>query len=394
MKNIFSTLLLVLLFSSLSAQSLKVGDILPSFELEDLRTAESISISELEGKVLLIDFWATWCAPCISGMPHLEELQKEFADDLKVVAISLEDPDRIKRFTQNRPFGFTFALDKEEVLRDYFPHRIIPHTVLIDKNGQVLAITSPGEINKATIQTILSGEQINLPLKADNVEFNPTEDYFNAEEGLLEKFELQPHNPAVPSFTKIITKGEYADRRINFHNQTIPGLYRHAFNKSSRRQILDIDPTKVAYEPQNLFNLDIIVQQDQKDSITQIMANKLLSSFSIQAKTEIREQDVAVLFRLDSMNQPLKEAIDKTDYEARGDYFSGSGVKLDTFADYLESFGVVDLPVVNETSLDGLYTIEFSFDPENPDSFYKSLGEMGIGIKRATRPIEVLVIYE
>ena len=117
-------------------------------------------------------------------------------------------------------------------------------------------------------------------------------------------------------------------------------------------------------------------------------------SISTPARIELREREEAVIFRSNCFTHHLIQASEKTDYEARGDYFSGKGVTLDTFADYLESFGVVDKPVVNETAIDGYYTIEFSFDPENPDSFYKSLGEMGIGIKRASRPIEVLVLYE
>jgi len=394
MKNLLFIIFILLLTGTLSAQSLSVGDKVSAFELRDLSTEKTISLNELEGKIILIDFWATWCAPCITGMHHLEELQKEFPEDLKVLAVSYEDPDRIQRFTSNKTFGFTFAEDKEKVLRELFPYRIISHTVLMDKNGQVRAITSPDNINRASIEKIISGNLINLPLKADNISFNPTADYFNAPKGLEEKFEIQPYNPDLPSFSKSITAGEYAGRRINLHNFTVPGLYRHAFNKSSMRLVLDIDPNLVSYEPHNLYNLDIIVAQDKKCSLNQILAEKLLSSFSIQAKKEIREQEVGVIYSLDSLVTLLNKSSEKSEYEARGDYFSGIGVDLDTFADYLESFGVVDIPVVNETALEGLYNINFSFDPEDPDTFYKALGQLGLGIKRSTRPIEVLVLFE
>jgi len=100
MKRIICFIFSIFIFGFLSAQSLKVGDTVSDFELEELSSAQIIPSSDLEGKILLIDFWATWCAPCITGMPHLEELQKEFPDELKVVAISYENPARLKSYPQ------------------------------------------------------------------------------------------------------------------------------------------------------------------------------------------------------------------------------------------------------------------------------------------------------
>ena len=382
------------MLGALKAQSLKVGETVSAFELEDLTSSQTIAPTDLEGKILLIDFWATWCAPCITGMPHLQELQNDFREDLKVMAISYENPDRLQRFIQNKPFNFTFAIDNKGDLRDYFPHRIIPHTVLIDKNGEILAITRPNEINKSTIEKIIAVLPIDLPLKSENVKFNPSEDYFKAESGLKEKFEIQPYHPDLPTFAKLDTQGEYSGRRVTLHNFTISGLYRHAHNKSSKRMVLDIDTEKVAYKPENLYNVDIIVPKGKEQDLHQILAEKLMASFSVKASTERREREIAVLYRIDSVDFPLRPANTKSDYEARGDFFSGTGVEINTFADYLESFGIVDKPVVDETGIKGFYAIEFSFDPENPDSFFKSLQELGLGIKKSVRQIEVLVLYE
>ena len=79
-------------------------------------------------------------------------------------------------------------------------------------------------------------------------------------------------------------------------------------------------------------------------------------------------------------------------YTARGDHFNSSGATMADFAEYLEGFGIVGGPVLDETSTDQVYEIDFSFDPENPDSFTQRLAEMGLMVKKETREIDILVL--
>ncbi len=69
-----------------------------NFEFTSLESGSSMSLESLEGKVVLLNFWATWCAPCLREIPELNELADNYPDDLVVLSISDEDPETLSRF--------------------------------------------------------------------------------------------------------------------------------------------------------------------------------------------------------------------------------------------------------------------------------------------------------
>ena len=116
--------------------------------------------------------------------------------------------------------------------------------------------------------------------------------------------------------------------------------------------------------------------------------------FDIKARTEKKKMEVARIYRLDSIEVPFDQAITPGETTARGDRFNNPGATFEDFAEYLEGFGVVGMPVVDETNDENLYNFSFSYLPEDPSSFKKELKELGLGIQKVEREVEVLVIYE
>jgi len=114
----------------------------PDFALRDTANQE-VRLSELKGKVVLVNFWATWCAPCQVEMPHLEAMYKKYKDQgFEVVAISTDDArtgSKVKPMVRSKGYTFTVLLDKEtEVVTQYNPAKTLPYTVLIDRKGNVV----------------------------------------------------------------------------------------------------------------------------------------------------------------------------------------------------------------------------------------------------------------
>ena len=102
---------------------------------------EPIKLSDFRGKVVLLNFWATWCPPCIREMPSMERLHQQVdAADFKVVAVNqMENPDDVFAFTGQLEIDPTFDIlfdDKSEVSRMYAV-RGLPTTYLIDKKGKI-----------------------------------------------------------------------------------------------------------------------------------------------------------------------------------------------------------------------------------------------------------------
>jgi cytochrome c biogenesis protein CcmG/thiol:disulfide interchange protein DsbE len=110
----------------------------PDFTLKTLEGQE-ITLSKLKGKVVLLDFWATWCAPCRESIPHLVELYKTYGEKgLEVIGMNVDrgDTDTVRRFVKSMDIPYPIAVTPEEVSRD-FGVTALPTTILIDKEGRL-----------------------------------------------------------------------------------------------------------------------------------------------------------------------------------------------------------------------------------------------------------------
>ena len=116
-----------------------IGDVAPSFTLEDTK-GNQISLSDLRGKIVLVNFWATWCPPCIEEMPSMEQLNAAMAnDDFVLLAINTEDNGRavVPPFLNQTPFTFPILYDdKGDVQKRYGVYKF-PESFIILKDGTV-----------------------------------------------------------------------------------------------------------------------------------------------------------------------------------------------------------------------------------------------------------------
>jgi peroxiredoxin len=105
-------------------------------------SGEAFSTSELRGKVVLVNFWATYCAACLEEMPKLIETHKKFAPrgyETVAVAVRHDNPSKVARFAEKNGLPFRVALDSSgELAKEFGNVRITPMGFLIDKQGRVL----------------------------------------------------------------------------------------------------------------------------------------------------------------------------------------------------------------------------------------------------------------
>lgn len=120
-----------------SYQELMEGDTAPDFTA-DLADGSTFTLSEQSGKVVLLNFWATWCGPCVGEMPAFEKLYKEYGDEVAVLAVNcLEDEETVRQFIAENGYTFPIAFDVEGVVNMKYPTDGIPYTLVIGKDGTV-----------------------------------------------------------------------------------------------------------------------------------------------------------------------------------------------------------------------------------------------------------------
>ncbi len=119
--------------------NIKVGQPAPDFMLQDLSN-HAVKLSSYRGhKVVLMDFWATWCGPCRMAMPGLQDLADKFKDHgLEILRVNQgESADQVRSFIERRKYSFNAALDQNQSVGDKYGVRALPTLVLVDQKGVV-----------------------------------------------------------------------------------------------------------------------------------------------------------------------------------------------------------------------------------------------------------------
>ena len=112
------------------------------FTLETLETTQaSLTLSELKGKAVLLNFWATWCPPCRDEMPSMEALYQRYKDSgLEIVAVNVrEDSARVQAFMASYRLSFPAVLDADGRVSTVYGVRALPTSFLINKEGKIVA---------------------------------------------------------------------------------------------------------------------------------------------------------------------------------------------------------------------------------------------------------------
>src|SRR6218665_942701 len=387
-------LLLILWQTGAAAQELVPGDQMPDLILPaPISGGKGKSVSSYKGKILIIDFWATWCSPCIAAMKDLEEYKKQLGDQLEVIAISAETEERLKKFNKARPSTLTLASDTAGSLSGYFPHRTIPHTVLIGPEGKVYAITNASNITPDVLKVALKGVAIQLPVKKDNMAFD-INTYFTADSTMPRNFSLLASVKGAPTMSKRYVDGAFKERRFTIVNMPIDGLFREAYQKSYPSVINEYDTVKRTYEAMEKFCLDAWIETPDRNKLMAYIREELKKHFiDVDAVLEKRMRPVLLLKEKPEAAKLLKKSTEQSEgYSAGGGHFEGNGVKAGTLADYMENFGMYNGKVLDETGLRGNYDIFLEWQPEKKDAFKDALAALGLYWEKGEREVEMLIL--
>jgi thiol-disulfide isomerase/thioredoxin len=366
---------------------LRVGRPAPPLHLKKLLQAPAdapATLDRLKGKAVVLEFWATWCAPCVEAFPHLNRLVEETkGEPVAFIAVTDESAEAVSRFLSKKTLSAWVGIDDRRATMDAYGVLGLPQTVLIDAQGVVRGITYPTSLTTAVLKDLAHGRPLSIQ-------------------------EAERPEPRVPA-----GRGgaiEFADASFlvylgppNRLGEVMMGPNEEGVPRDSVRHILQNVYFRGGVSPLLLF-FDVGVPVDKEFgyhirvpagsgvSTRDLLKQALESTLGIRAVREQREMDVLLLKRIGEGSPPRAEGDPKLggtvllgDNFTRGQYSEISGL-----VGWLER--VTRKPVIDETGLKGNFDWEFKVKSPGVADMNAALGKLGLSLSAERRRVEVIVI--
>ena len=382
--SLFVTLSSLLTFS----QDSLIGKEVPDYTFSDVLNSDQkdIQLSDLKGTPIVLDFWATWCTPCISGMKKLEEYQEKYGNEIKIIAVSLDNRLRLQNYVESVKPKITIVADT--IHQTIFPYKVIPHTILIDHEGIVRAVLNGKTVEEEMLLKLMNDQPIEVVKKEEEqqsktnktpkiIDAVSTSDYTytlsQGEKGKGSRFLVKDRN-RIP----------YAMEITN----SIPWwLYVRAYDLSSplRLYVDGFDEDELAFER---YSLSIEVAPNSEKDIYTIGQEVLSQHLPFKAEYTILKTDsLFALEVLDSAKLPPVSTLEKRSYQMYGPVFMGDRIRLKTLLGYLEEQTMT--PILDKTGLTDFYDIHLDWQFEAPETIHRELAKYGLKLEKIYQEVEV-----
>jgi len=422
LKYIGLLLLCLNLFTNMFSQSAKVniGDLCPDVELTNIinYSTKTARISDFKGKVLILDFWTTWCSPCIKEFPKMDSLRKAFKDKIQIMAVSNESESSIQALFQNlgKKMNLPPSVIQDRVLNQMFPHRTVPHCVWINEKGIVIAFTSSSDVNDKNIELLLTGVRPTF-MKKNDFNFERLKPLFGKNPQVsIKDEELIRYSVFTHYIEGLGGYSAYNNKTITAGNLSIKMLYQMAYGhhtvewmQPGKVELLVKDTAKytmpsllsgnLAYYNQwkltNSYCYELTVSKDDSVNIFEIMKHDLDERFNMKASIQNRKISCLVLSIVgDTSILRTKGGVPfarHSDYELT--------YRKTSFKDFLFGLQTIlntKLPFTDETGIPENLVIDISVNGELSEIaiLNKELNQYGLQIKRQERDVKVLVLEE
>ena len=426
MKKMFCREILSLAFTAMlvlqapaQQKALKIGDVVP----EEIWTTplpmvnspnKTTTLAKDRDKLILLDFWATWCSACLKGFPKMEDLQKQFGDRLKIIPVTSQDRGTLEKFfTSNngQRFASLQSVVGDQHLKKLFPHVGVPFVVWI-KDGKLLNTTDGDQVTVNTVAELLSGSQSSLQTVVQRNDEGPLmiSPDFHLEKGFVlnhYSFFGKGRMRGLASGTRFHRdQGRTYGRQ--FTNLSLLEIYRavarEIFNQQGEKlnvkRIINlvnqpeaIDFTTDPATESRLYTVDYLVPKTESDSLYPRMLRMINENTSYRATIQKKAMRCLV----------LKRTSPKDKMATKGGMFTAAFLKnpsvlqnatLDFMLSPLNATkNLTPLPVIDETGYKGRVDLHFSAVKDLP-TLQKELAAYDLALEETVRELTVLVIQD
>jgi uncharacterized protein (TIGR03435 family) len=337
--------------------------------------------ASLKGKVVVLEFWATWCSPCVASLPHLNQLV-ESLDPAKFQFISIDDEEQkaVETFLTRKKTSGWVGVDTSGSVFAWYGIKSRPTTVIVDGNGKIVAVTEIDSVSAADLQAVAEGKK---------VAFKPAPEITEAS---------VPSSPDAerPLFAVSVSKASpHAKTAIAKHpptgtdllGQDADGLMTDVFNVFGNRYVLK-DPL-----PDGRYDVRVNSVDVPQTVIDPVVQQAVLAALHLQIQSKTITKPAYILRATDASRKLLSPSA-STHAVKRGYWHGGFLLMNGTMDDlaYVLATGLEN-PVLNETGIDGAYDARFQVAGGDVDSLNAILKEtLGLELVPGNREMSITVL--
>lgn len=367
------------------SENIQVGSVVPDFTIQVVTSEGTVpvNIKDYRGKVVVLEFWATYCGPCLPAMDHLDKIKSKIPNEVEIFAITDENRQKVVSFLNQRPTGLLVGLDENRRLNTLFYHLFMPHTILIGPDGVLRAITSPDQITEELIYLAKSGAEIVVKTKAEFADQNESATALvplSVEDNSLYKVIISSAISGVQTQVNKKAENEY-----DFINCTVPGMYQALYqatqNNKEERPCLEVtQQTKYLLQENYQYCMKLKVPEKMKDRLAFIGMQHLEEVFAIKPQNELRKRNVYALV----INETGIKTADSTETSA---------ISIKEFIQLLWDTRLVDKPIVNQSGLPDEAIISIDI-PTQVAEVSDRLAALGMRLEPITKELSCLILHE
>jgi uncharacterized protein (TIGR03435 family) len=383
-----SALIGALLFGSLSAAALpELGTPAPPLQFTQLLQAPPGARTDwdsLRGKVVLLELWATTCAPCVAEIPHLNKLAAEL-DPAKFQFISVDDHEDLKvieKFLAKKKMAGWVGIDTARTAFAWYGVKEMPTTIIVDGQGKIVAVTRPEELATDKLLAVSEGKSVKF-MSVMEMAPSPNTATPTGSDKILYQVSLSKSAPGAQGG---MSAGPSRMDMVAWDANSLIGL---AYDTPQDR-ILHKSPL-----PEEHYNLHSVwsTGDDNSSLIAPFLqsAIKFGLNLQIQPKTVVRK---AYVLKATAASAKLLTPTASTGGSMSG-YWKGKlkvvNQSMDSLATSLES--ALETPVINETGIEGKFDAEVEFPAKDADAAKTALLKtLGLELIQADRPIQMFEV--
>lgn len=430
MKNIFCRGILPLVFTLVAAttsfaqnKSVKVGEPLPeSFWTTSLsvvnHSQKTLNLLQYKSKLILIDFWNTWCSACLMNLPKITALQQKFGDRIRILPVSNQDKPAMDKFfvSQNgKKYNTLTSVYSDLYFHQLFPHAGVPFIIWI-KDGKLLSITDATQLTEETINEILDGKQSSLQTIIQMDRKRPlmlSGDYDRQKNIQLLNYSFFAKGP-IPDIGSGGTFRTTRSGTINgrqFTNLPLWDIYYaigfELFTKQSResftgkRMLIEVkEPKKLMLQQKadgsndtsNLYNYEFIIPESKADALYQYMLEDINRYSGYTVTLEKRPVQCLVLIRTSQKDKLASKGGEKRSTFPRTPSILRNA-PLRNMINMLNGEIPIKEIFVDETGYTGNVDLEVSGIKDIP-TLRKELQKYDLDLIRAERNLLMMVIKD